>query len=79
MFLAHFFPLSERSGIFPFLFKTNAFNVIVSVDSHLILLLLIMSSAVNIKGVFNTSNETSYEKDPPAGNEINFELSIFPL
>lgn len=23
--------------------------------------------AVNIKGVFNTSNETSYEKEPPAG------------
>ncbi|CAI0421553.1 unnamed protein product [Linum tenue] len=36
MFLAHFFPLSERS-------------------------------AVNIKGVFNTSNETKYEKDPPEG------------
>lgn len=34
MFLAHFFPLSERS-------------------------------AVNIKGVFNTSNETKYEKEPP--------------
>ncbi|KAL6327615.1 hypothetical protein AAG906_022028 [Vitis piasezkii] len=36
MFLAHFFPLSERS-------------------------------AVNIKGVFNTSNETKYEKDAPEG------------
>ncbi|KAK6934012.1 THO complex, subunit THOC1 [Dillenia turbinata] len=36
MFLAHFFPLSERS-------------------------------AVNIKGVFNTSNETNYEKDAPDG------------
>ncbi|KAK6162709.1 hypothetical protein DH2020_002550 [Rehmannia glutinosa] len=34
MFLAHFFPLSERS-------------------------------AVNIKGVFNTSNETKYEKEAP--------------
>ncbi|KAL1371231.1 hypothetical protein HN51_001455 [Arachis hypogaea] len=33
MFLAHFFPLSERS-------------------------------ALNIKGVFNTSNETKYEKEP---------------
>ncbi|KAK2989882.1 hypothetical protein RJ640_015214, partial [Escallonia rubra] len=36
MFLAHFFPLSERS-------------------------------AVNIKGVFNTSNETNYEKEAPDG------------
>ncbi|CAI0421550.1 unnamed protein product [Linum tenue] len=41
MFLAHFFPLSERS-------------------------------AVNIKGVFNTSNETKYEKDPPEGISIDF-------
>ncbi|CAN1757137.1 THO complex subunit 1 [Linum perenne] len=41
MFLAHFFPLSERS-------------------------------AVNIKGVFNTSNETKYEKDPPDGITIDF-------
>ncbi|XP_031399822.1 THO complex subunit 1 isoform X1 [Punica granatum] len=43
MFLAHFFPLSERS-------------------------------AVNIKGVFNTSNETSYEKEPPAGIAIDFNF-----
>ncbi|XP_030471176.2 THO complex subunit 1 [Syzygium oleosum] len=43
MFLAHFFPLSERS-------------------------------AVNIKGVFNTSNETSYEKDPPAGISVDFNF-----
>ncbi|KAJ4821803.1 suppressor of the transcriptional defect of hpr1 by overexpression [Turnera subulata] len=43
MFLAHFFPLSERS-------------------------------AVNIKGVFNTSNETKYEKDPPAGIAIDFNF-----
>jgi len=26
-----------------------------------------MAAAVNIKGVFNTSNETKYEKEPPAG------------
>lgn len=39
MFLAHFFPLSERS-------------------------------AVNIKGVFNTSNETKYEKEPPEGETL---------
>lgn len=26
-----------------------------------------MMPAVNIKGVFNTSNETSYEKEPPTG------------
>ncbi|KDP40562.1 hypothetical protein JCGZ_24561 [Jatropha curcas] len=43
MFLAHFFPLSERS-------------------------------AVNIKGVFNTSNDTKYEKDPPAGISIDFNF-----
>ncbi|WCJ39199.1 THO complex subunit 1 [Euphorbia peplus] len=43
MFLAHFFPLSERS-------------------------------AVNIKGVFNTSNDTKYEKDPPAGIAVDFNF-----
>ncbi|XP_022966961.1 THO complex subunit 1 [Cucurbita maxima] len=43
MFLAHFFPLSERS-------------------------------AVNIKGVFNTSNETKYEKEPPDGFSIDFNF-----
>ncbi|KAL1811684.1 hypothetical protein DCAR_0623813 [Daucus carota subsp. sativus] len=43
MFLAHFFPLSERS-------------------------------AVNIKGVFNTSNETKYEKDTPDGISIDFNF-----
>ncbi|XP_044462105.1 THO complex subunit 1 [Mangifera indica] len=43
MFLAHFFPLSERS-------------------------------AVNIKGVFNTSNETKYEKDPPEGIPVDFNF-----
>ncbi|CAK9133658.1 unnamed protein product [Ilex paraguariensis] len=43
MFLAHFFPLSERS-------------------------------AVNIKGVFNTSNETKYEKEAPDGLSIDFNF-----
>ncbi|GLT46006.1 hypothetical protein SLA2020_197980 [Shorea laevis] len=43
MFLAHFFPLSERS-------------------------------AVNIKGIFNTSNETKYEKDPPEGISVDFNF-----
>ncbi|KAJ8755853.1 hypothetical protein K2173_024398 [Erythroxylum novogranatense] len=43
MFLAHFFPLSERS-------------------------------AVNIKGVFNTSNETNYENDPPPGLSLDFNF-----
>ncbi|XP_042499695.1 THO complex subunit 1 [Macadamia integrifolia] len=43
MFLAHFFPLSERS-------------------------------AVNIKGVFNTSNETKYEKDAPDGISVDFNF-----
>lgn len=43
MFLAHFFPLSERS-------------------------------AVNIKGVFNVSNETKYEKQAPDGISIDFNF-----
>uniref|UniRef100_A0A5B6YPV1 Putative THO complex subunit 1-like isoform X1 n=1 Tax=Davidia involucrata TaxID=16924 RepID=A0A5B6YPV1_DAVIN len=43
MFLAHFFPLSERS-------------------------------AVNIKGVFNTSNETKYEKEAPDDVYIDFNF-----
>nr|XP_043635689.1 THO complex subunit 1 [Erigeron canadensis] len=43
MFLAHFFPLSERS-------------------------------AVNIKGVFNVSNETKYEKQAPEGISIDFNF-----
>ncbi|KAI5410919.1 THO complex subunit 1 [Lathyrus oleraceus] len=43
MFLAHFFPLSERS-------------------------------ALNIKGVFNTSNETKYEKEPIEGICIDFNF-----
>ncbi|PNY10205.1 THO complex subunit 1-like protein, partial [Trifolium pratense] len=43
MFLAHFFPLSERS-------------------------------ALNIKGVFNTSNETKYEKVPVEGICIDFNF-----
>ncbi|KAI4332946.1 hypothetical protein L6164_017812 [Bauhinia variegata] len=43
MFLAHFFPLSERS-------------------------------ALNVKGVFNTSNETKYEKEPPEGISIDFNF-----
>ncbi|XP_078448484.1 nuclear matrix protein-like protein [Wolffia australiana] len=43
MFLAHFFPLSERS-------------------------------AVNIKGVFNSSNDTKYEKDAPEGVSLDFNF-----
>ncbi|KAF0932849.1 hypothetical protein E2562_012173 [Oryza meyeriana var. granulata] len=43
MFLAHFFPLSERS-------------------------------ALNIKGVFNTSNETRYEKDATDGISVDFNF-----
>ncbi|GAB2226525.1 hypothetical protein Droror1_Dr00022335 [Drosera rotundifolia] len=43
MFLAHFFPLAERS-------------------------------AVNIEGVFNTYNETKYEKDAPEGFSIDFNF-----
>uniref|UniRef100_A0A0E0CTX8 Uncharacterized protein n=2 Tax=Oryza TaxID=4527 RepID=A0A0E0CTX8_9ORYZ len=43
MFLAHFFPLSERS-------------------------------ALNIKGVFNTSNETKYDKDATDGISVDFNF-----
>ncbi|KAJ0969005.1 hypothetical protein J5N97_021882 [Dioscorea zingiberensis] len=43
MFLAHFFPLTERS-------------------------------AVNMKGVFNTSNQTKYEKDAPEGVSVDFNF-----
>ncbi|KAK1261780.1 hypothetical protein QJS04_geneDACA019562 [Acorus gramineus] len=43
MFLAHFFPLSERS-------------------------------AVNIKGLFNISNETKFEKDAPDGISLDFNF-----
>lgn len=43
MFLAHFFPLSERS-------------------------------AVNFKGVFNTSNETKFEKEASEGSSIDFNF-----
>lgn len=45
MFLAHFFPLSERS-------------------------------AVNIKGIFNTSNETKYEKEPP-GDGLSLDFNFY--
>lgn len=31
-------------------------------------------SAVNIKGVFNTSNETKYEKEAPGGTSIDFNF-----
>lgn len=47
MFLAHFFPLSERS-------------------------------AVNIKGVFNLSNETKYEKEPP-GDGLSLDFNFYKI
>ncbi|GKU91390.1 hypothetical protein SLEP1_g5272 [Rubroshorea leprosula] len=31
-------------------------------------------AAVNIKGVFNTANETKYEKDPPEGISVDFNF-----
>ncbi|ERN09505.1 hypothetical protein AMTRI_Chr09g32690 [Amborella trichopoda] len=43
MFLAHVFPLSERS-------------------------------ALNVKGVFNTSNQTKYEQEPPEGISVDFNF-----
>ncbi|KAL2636416.1 hypothetical protein R1flu_007895 [Riccia fluitans] len=46
MFLAHFFPLSERS-------------------------------AVNIKGIFNTSNETKYEKELPADGSHHIDFNFY--
>ncbi|KAJ0605151.1 putative THO complex, subunit THOC1 protein [Helianthus annuus] len=57
MFLAHFFPLSERIG---FLFKCHV--------------ILCASTAVNIKGVFNVSNETKYDKQAPDGISIDFNF-----
>ena len=60
MFLARFFPLSERSGIQPwFLLNYKVSCLVIYCWCHIIL------AAVNIKGVFNTSNESKYEKDPP--------------
>lgn len=39
-----------------------------------------MLTAVNIKGVFNISNETKYEKQAPDGMfEIQFNLLTFVL
>lgn len=39
-----------------------------------------MLTAVNIKGVFNISNETKYEKQAPDGmSEIQFNLLTFVL
>jgi hypothetical protein len=37
----------------------------------------LMSAAVNIKGVFNTSNETKYEKDAPDGTPLIKNCLIF--
>lgn len=36
-----------------------------------------MFTAVNIKGVFNTSNETKYESEAPNGNLIYSVLNFF--
>ncbi|MCO5580338.1 hypothetical protein L7F22_034204 [Adiantum nelumboides] len=47
MFLAHFFPLSERS-------------------------------AVNIKGIFNYSNETKYEKEAP-GDGLSLDFKFYKM
>lgn len=38
-----------------------------------------LDSAVNIKGIFNTSNETKYEKDPPGeGKLFSFTSIVSP-
>lgn len=60
MFLAHFFPLSERSGL-------CLLYVMFPLTSWIRVTLFLMYTAVNIKGVFNTSNETKYEKEAPKG------------
>lgn len=75
MFLAHFFPLSERSGTClssTLVFTCNliALDPGVQLDYIFMLLLWLLCAAVNIKGVFNTSNETKYEKDPPDGTSL---------
>jgi hypothetical protein len=36
-----------------------------------------MLSAVNIKGVFDTSNEMKYEKDAPRGTDTNYVILFF--
>ena len=38
-----------------------------------------MVIAVNIKGVFNTSNDTKYEKDPPDGTVFLYSVNTFLL
>lgn len=81
MFLAHFFPLSERSGTC--LSSTLVFTCLLTVLNPNLLLYLIavvgwlMFAAVNIKGVFNTSNETKYEKDAPDGTSLINNCLIF--
>lgn len=60
MFLAHFFPLSERSG--------TSFNL-VNYYCFFWSLNCKFFTAVNIKGLFNTSKETKYEKDAPEGTK----------
>lgn len=83
MFLAHFFPLSERSGIF--CCSVFMFNFVMLIVCGIAFLGLFQNfAAVNIKGVFNTSNDTKYEKDPPLGTFrahrtllIKFQVLIF--
>lgn len=82
MFLAHFFPLSERSGtclssILVFTCNLIALDPGVQLDYIFMLLLWLLCAAVNIKGVFNTSNETKYEKDPPDGTSLLMTVAWF--
>ena len=62
MFLAHFFPLSERSGL--------CWSFMLALTLLICITLFLMFTAVNIKGVYNTSNETKYEKEAPNGIAI---------
>lgn len=74
MFLAHFFPLSERSGgILVSYFYCDNFEPPAAV---LNLVSQSFCKAVNIKGIFNTSNETKYEKEPPGDGMAVFQSLI---
>lgn len=57
-----------------FLFNPNLFElcffsffIFLLLEIYVTLPFWLIIAAVNIKGVFNTSNETKYEKDPPDG------------
>ena len=85
MFLAHFFPLSERSGMHitscPILASLALAVKELQLSSRYCAhfsFSIFVSSALNIKGVFNTSNETKYEKDATDG-EYDCLIKLAPV